>query len=71
MNNNSTVRQAVPNVAWVRSFRCGPDGQNCVELTFVRWRQVRIRDSKSREVVTFGWRAWRVFLRGLASRCGV
>lgn len=72
MINNATVRPAVPDMAWVRSFRCGPDGQNCVELNFAQQGQVRIRDSKSREFVTFGRQAWRAFRGGMAGQmCGV
>jgi hypothetical protein len=41
MNNNAT--RPTRGKAWVRSFRCGPDGQNCVELNFAQWRQVSIR----------------------------
>jgi hypothetical protein len=62
MNNNATARPAVADTVWLRSFQCGPDGQNCVELGFTPHRQIRIRDSKSRRFVTFGRRAWQTFL---------
>jgi hypothetical protein len=62
MDNNAAVWPAVLDEVWARSFRCGPDGQNCVELDFTRHSHVRISDSKSREFVTFGRRAWRAFL---------
>lgn len=48
---------------WVRSSRCGPTGDNCVEVDLGR-PVVRVRDSKGGDpaLLTFAHEQWTAFL---------
>ena len=61
--NATTRRPTFSDDGWVRSSRCGPSGNNCVELNG-NHGFVGVRDSKSAGagILIFDRREWATFL---------
>lgn len=62
--NTTTRRPTFSDDGWVRARRCGPSGNNCVELNHTDRGLVGVRDSKSdgTEILIFNRREWLGFL---------
>lgn len=55
-----------PAWQWVRSSRCSPSGDNCVEVGLGH-PLVGVRDSKAGDRLTFPAAPWRAFLTGVTT----
>ena len=66
MNTSVHAETGYPDTAWVRSTFCGPNGQNCVEVSYAVPARVGVRDSKSGDVLAIAPGRWSGFLRQVA-----
>lgn len=66
MNTSVHAEIDYPESGWVRSTFCGPNGQNCVEVSYAVPARVGVRDSKSGGILAIDPDRWSGFLRQVA-----